>query len=60
MAAVPFVDASAGIGRLRDAALRLLRRAGMESDGADADRLGAVAARWEAALADDVRLLAAG
>lgn len=60
VAAVPFVDAPAGIGRLRDGAVRLLRRAGAESDGADAGRLEAVAARWEATLADDVGLLAAG
>lgn len=59
VAAVPFVDVSAGIGRLRDGAVRLLRRAGEESDEADADRIEAVAARWEAALADDVGLLAA-
>lgn len=56
--AVPFVEASAEIGRLRDKSLRLLRRAEKDSDAADAGRLGAVAARWEAALADDVGLLA--
>lgn len=56
--AVPFVSASASLDRLRTHALQMLRSAGTEAGEAGRDRLEDVAARWEAALADDQRLLA--
>lgn len=58
VAAVPFADSSAALGRLRTRAVDLLGHAAGKADDAEGARIEAVAARWEGALDQDVGLLA--
>lgn len=58
VAAVPFTSSSVGIERLKTNALRTLRTAAGEGGEAERARIRAVAAGWEAALDEEVGLLA--